>query len=378
MSLRILHAQLLRPYLSRPGTPVTRNGDVLIQRIELLHSTAQHSRQRTGLPLRLKSVVVVLHRAALPKHQMPATVHIVQQILCLRIGQQVQRRRHHQLVLAQRHGWRDNVHAMHLRAQRPIVAEQCLLRIERLVVPLPVDRPAAVIRMQQSHVRVRLSSAQRRPCLLELASQPRDLIVQGNRRTVRAYQRPVVLLLTVQRATPLPVRHSIGPMANIVPRHRPHLTLVERIVVLRPVHKARLRLHHPEVLAQKTSRQIVGRAIGHRVQMPRPHIIVPRSNVQVLTHRVVVIGIEEAHHVRRNKLPWIAVLPDLVQLYFLVAAPSIADEPPPAQQQSRVAIGCFNGNLAPVRVGLAPVTRRPSRVQVIQRAIPGLQPRLKL
>ena len=52
----------------------------------------------------------------------------------------------------------------------------------------------------------------------------------GSGVAVRPDQRSVILLLSVQRAAPLPVAHRVGAVSDVVPRHGAHLALVEPVV----------------------------------------------------------------------------------------------------------------------------------------------------
>src|SRR6185437_2541340 len=107
-------------------------------------------------------------------------------------------------------------------------------------------------------------------------------------------------------------------------------------------------------------------------------VIIPRRQVEVLRYLVMVEAVEPAHHVGGDELSWRRILANRIELIFLVAAPSIADETFPAQQQAWVARLGFNGNLVPVAVSLAPVRSGPAGIQVIERAVAIFQPCLEV
>ena len=82
--------------------------------------------------------------------------------------------------------------------------------------------------------------------------------IQGHWRAVRSHQRAVVFLLAIQRAAPLPVADGVRAVSDGVPGHRPYFSFVQRVVDRRPVHRAGLGLHDPEILAFESAGQVVG------------------------------------------------------------------------------------------------------------------------
>ena len=140
---------------------------------------------------------------------------------------------------------------------------------------LPVDGPAAVVRVQNRDLRVDAGPRQRRTGLRELLADLRDLGVDRDRSSVCTDQGAVHLFLPIQIGAPLPIAHRVGAVADIVPCHGAHLALVENGVDRRPVDEARLRLHDPEVLAQEASRQVVGGTVAVRIEMPAADVVVP-------------------------------------------------------------------------------------------------------
>ncbi len=98
-------------------------------------------------------------------------------------------------------------------------------------------------------------------------------------------------------------------------------------------------------------------------------VVVPGGEGEVLGDVVVVVLVEEAHHVRRDELVAVGVRADDVELVLLVAAPGVGDEALPAKEKGGVAVGGFDGDLGPVEVVLAPVGGGPAGVEVVERAV---------
>ncbi len=101
---------------------------------------------------------------------------------------------------------------------------------------LPIDRPAAVVGMQDRDIRPHDRPRKHRTCLGELLTKLLNLGVERNGRTVGSDQSAVIFLLTIERAAPLPVAHRVSAVTDRVPRHRTHFALVQCIVDGRPVH----------------------------------------------------------------------------------------------------------------------------------------------
>ena len=91
----------------------------------------------------------------------------------------------------------------------------------------------------------------------------------------------MILLLAVERAAPLPVEHRIGAVTDRLPGHGARLAAIERGVHRRPVDRAGLRLHHPEVGALPAAHQVVHGAVARGVQMPLPDVVVPGGQVEI-------------------------------------------------------------------------------------------------
>ena len=82
--------------------------------------------------------------------------------------------------------------------QRPVVADQFAAGIVILVVALPVDGPAAVVRMQHCNFGFDRRSRQRRTRLGELPADSARFRVKRHGRSVRSHQRAVIFLLAIQ------------------------------------------------------------------------------------------------------------------------------------------------------------------------------------
>ena len=187
-----------------------------------------------------------------------------------------------------------------------------------------------------------------------------------NKKDGRANENAVNLFLSVQRAAPLPIIDIIGAVADGLPRHRAGLTAVEEIIQRRPVHRARLGLHHPEILPLKAASQVVGEAVVCGVYVPRADIVIPGSKGERLADDVVIEAIEKSHEVAGDELPRFGVLADRVDLILLVGSPGSGDESFPVEHQSGIMLAHGNRNFSPVVVGLTPVRGSPVRVQVVE------------
>jgi len=89
---------------------------------------------------------------------------------------------------------------------------------------------------------------------------------------------------------------------------------------------------------------------------------------------VVIVAVEEAHHVGGDELATVRVGADDVKLVLLVAAPGVRHEALPTEKEARVAVGGFDGDLRPVVVGLAPVGGGPFVVEVVEGAVALVDP----
>ena len=84
---------------------------------------------------------------------MATLANIVDQIFRGLLGQNIKAGRDYQLVSSQRSGWRDDVNRLADGTKRLVIAEDFRYRVVFLVVALPVDGPAAIIRMQNRDFR---------------------------------------------------------------------------------------------------------------------------------------------------------------------------------------------------------------------------------
>ena len=167
-------------------------------------------------------------------------------------------------------------------------------------------------------------------------------------------------------------------MSDVVPGHGADLALIEKVVDVRPVDRAGLRLDHPEILSLETARQIMGGAVASGLEMALADIVVPRRHIEILRDGVVIEAIEPTHHVGGDELAGVGVGANHVELIALVASPRIADETHPAQQEAGISVTGLDRNLIPRGVGLAPVGCRPARVEVVESAVTRLDPLLEL
>src|SRR6476646_9312495 len=92
---------------------------------------------------------------------------------------------------------------------------------------------------------------------------------------------PVILLLAIQRAAPLPVTDHVCTVSHGVPGHCPDFSFVQGVVDWGPVYRSRLGLHDPKVLAFKPASQIVGKAVFSGIEMSLPHVVIPGGEVEI-------------------------------------------------------------------------------------------------
>ena len=187
----------------------------------------------------------------------------------------------------------------------------------------------------------------------------------------------MIFLLAVQRAAPLPVAHRIRAVPDRLPGHLAHLAAIQHDVHRRPVHGAGLGLHHPEILALETSRQVVRHAVARGVQVAAADIIVPRGQIQFLAKNVMIEHVVPAHEIGGDELARVARGADRLHLDVLEVADGSRQETLELQVEPRIAART-HGNLAPIGVGLAPILGGPVPVERIQRFILSAQPFLKL
>ena len=183
----------------------------------------------------------------------------------------------------------------------------------------------------------------------ELGAELRDFGVEGNGGAVGADEGAVVFLLAVEGGAPLPVGDGVGAVADVVPGHGADVALVEGVVVDVPVDEAGLGFHDPEVLAEEAAGEVVGGAVGDGVEVAGADVVVPGGEVEVLGDGVVIVAVEEAHHVGGDELAGVGVGADDVELILLVAAPGVGDEALPAEEEAGVAVGGLDGDLATSR-----------------------------
>ena len=110
---------------------------------------------------------------------------------------------------------------------------------------------------------------------------PADLGVDGQRRAVGTDESAVVLLLAVERVAPLPIEHGVGAVADGLPGHGAGFAGIERGIHRRPVHRAGLGFHHPEILALPAARKVVHGGIARNIQVPFADVVVPGGEVEI-------------------------------------------------------------------------------------------------
>ncbi len=94
------------------------------------------------------------------------------------------------------------------------------------VVFLPIDSPAARIGVQQRDFGLHARAAQEIRVAVEFLAERSDFFIHRNGLAVRADEDSVILLLSVERAAPLPVADVIRTMRDGLPGTRANFALV--------------------------------------------------------------------------------------------------------------------------------------------------------
>ena len=194
---------------------------------------------------------------------------------------------------------------------------------------LPIDRPAAVIRMKNRNFGLYRRSCQGSACFFELLADLRDLSVKRHRSSIGSDHRAVIFFLAVKSTAPLPVAHRVGTVTHIVPGHGAHLSFIECVVDRGPVHGPGLRFHDPEIFLLESTRQVVSKAVLRDVELALADVVVPGCKVEILFHSVMVVAVKPTHRIGGDKFRCVRIGVKNFELILLVAAPGIADEAHP-------------------------------------------------
>jgi hypothetical protein len=97
-----------------------------------------------------------------------------------------------------------------------------------------------------------------------------------------------------------------------VPGHGPHFAFIQGVVDGGPIHKTRLRLHDPEILALEPARKVVYDAVPGGIQVSLPDVVVPSCEIKIRENRVMIESIEPSHGVCGDELRGIGIRPNYV------------------------------------------------------------------
>ncbi len=265
----------LGPDFGGGGAPGADDGDGGIQCVILFDAAAEEGGEWAGLAFGGEAVVGVFHGGALGEDEVAAVVDVVDEVLGLLVGEEIERGRDDELVLRERDGGVDDVDGVGLGAEGSVVSDHVLDGVEGLVVALPVDGPEGVVGVEDGDVGLDGGSGEDGAGLGELSSYLRYFGVEGDGVAVGSDQCAVVLLLAVEGGAPLPVGDGVGTVADVVPGHGADAAFVEGVVVGRPVDGAGLGLHDPEVFAEEAAGEVVGGAVGDGVELAGADVVVP-------------------------------------------------------------------------------------------------------
>src|ERR1700722_10940514 len=106
----------------------------------------------------------------------------------------------------------------------------------------------------------------------------------------------MVLFLAIERVAPLPIEHRVRTVAHGLPGHGTSFAGIERRVYRSPVDRARLSLHHPEILTLPSAREVMHGAVAGDIQVAFAYVVVPCGEIKRLGDLVVVpvVGPSEA------------------------------------------------------------------------------------
>ena len=286
----------------------------------------------------------------------------------------IEPRRDDQLVAIERRVGIYNVDALRERAQGVVVAGHQCDGIEIGVVQLEIHGPAAVVGMQQGDLGDGRGAGELCADGGEIAAELSNFVVERDGRAVGADERAVILLLSIERAAPLPIADFIGAVADVLPGHGADFAAIQKIIVARPVHGAGLRFDHPEIALLESAREIVRETFAIDAHVAGANVVVPRRDGEGLAHDVVIEAVEKSHEIRGDELARIGMRADRIDLGALENIPFGGAEAIPIEAQAGIVIADGDGNFRPLVVGLAPVGGGPVSVEVGERLVFRLQP----
>ena len=148
--------ELLRPNAGFSAAPGTGDGNIFFERVVLLDSRAQGIDEKSRLTLRQKRVEFIFHAGPWTENQMAALAHIFEQVVRKILRQHIQTRCGDQFVTIERSVGTDHIDGLGNLSQRLVVTLQQSDVVILLCVFLKLDRPMAVIGVEQRYLRLRL------------------------------------------------------------------------------------------------------------------------------------------------------------------------------------------------------------------------------
>src|SRR6266700_6061470 len=140
---------------------------------------------------------------------------------------------------------------------------------------LILNRPVAVVGIEQRDVRDWGRAVKSFLRGGKVTANLADLFVDGKGSAIRAEERAVILLLSVERAAPLPVAHFIRAVCDRLPRHRADFAFVQKVIYSGPIHRAWLSFHHPKILMLESAGEVVSQTVVVGIEMSAAHVVVP-------------------------------------------------------------------------------------------------------
>jgi hypothetical protein len=352
------------------------------QRAVLLARPADEIRERDGEAAEPDVGVGVCHSGERPEQQHPAALDDAPQVQRVVVVHEVQLRCYDQVVPGQVTAGVDDVDSDARTPERSVVRQQLVHD------PQPVARPGRL-----------LNSPPARPVEDErdarLHARTDDAVQAAQLGTVRTYravqpgvgsgvrdERRVEALGTERRLAPLEEAGPVRPARDCPQRVQSHPAGGLGQVVRTPVDRARRLLHeHPGRPASKPAHQVVRETLPQRgVLVCRVPVGIVRDDVDLRGPLPIVGERVEAHEVGRHgrrgcSSPHEVALLDEQREQLVGGEPAVVEV---LRRVDEVGRGTGRDDLSPVVVALAPEGGSPRAVQLVDRAVPPVEPGLEL
>ena len=307
-------------------------------------------------------------------------------------GRDVHQARHqNQAVALQVSAGPHDIHIEAKAARRLVPAEDELVIAEVRPLRLDAGDPACLVVIDDGDAG--LPRAGKRTELAQFLADGRRL-APALREFVQARQVEAGMHLFLREGglPPAEVAHHLRAMGKRLPRPQPHHAALWHRVPRRPVHRARLLLHHPETALADTAIEIVMEGGDVGMRGPRPAVLlrlaegealdeadrigIPRGEIEIVAHGKVIKVVEEAHEVVGDPAPW-RMRPQDLALHGVIRCHLLRVEAPEIELGRRVRFGDREngqGHLLEVGHLHRPEGIAPGLVQLLGRLIVAAEP----